>query len=187
MYLLILGLTLFIGVHLIRELKLREIALNRLGANGYKAVFSLIALSGLILIIWGKSASPFIMIYEPRYELRSITHFAMLPAFILVVAGNLPQSHLRSITLNPMVLGTAIWGAAHLWANGDLASVLLFGALMVWAVIKFSTLAVATSTDTETRKPSLLWDAAALVGGFILYSVVTIFHGQLFGIGLTFG
>jgi len=185
MYLLILGLALFVGVHLLRELKLREIAVNRLGTNAYKGVFSLVALSGLILIVWGKTASPFIMIYEPRYELRSITHFAMLPAFILVVAGNLPLSHLRSITLNPMLLGTAIWGAAHLWANGDLASGLLFGTLMVWAVIKFSTLAAARST--ESGKPSLLWDAAALVGGFMLYSLVTIFHGQLFGIGLTFG
>ena len=184
MYLLILGLTLFIGIHLLRELRLREAALNRLGANPYKAVFSLIALAGLILIVWGKSASPFIMVYEPRYELRSITHFAMLPAFILVVAGNLPLSHLRSITLNPMVLGTAVWGAAHLWANGDLASVLLFGSLTLWAVIKFFTLAAARSP--QSAEPSLLWDATALIGGFMLYSLVTIFHGQLFGIGLTF-
>jgi len=185
MYLLILGLALFVGIHLLRELRLRDAVLNKLGANAYKAVFSLIALSGLVLIIWGKSASPFVMIYEPRYELRSITHFAMLPAFILVVAGNLPLSHLRSITLNPMVLGTAIWGAAHLWANGDLASVLLFGTLLVWAIIKFASLAVARSPTAAS--PSLLWDAVALIGGFMLYSLVTIFHGQLFGIGLTFG
>ncbi|MBT8146439.1 MAG: NnrU family protein, partial [Gammaproteobacteria bacterium] len=170
MYLLILGLALFTGVHLLRELRLRDIALDKLGANGYKAAFSLIALGGLILIVWGKSASPFTMIYEPRYELRSITHFAMLPAFILVVAGNLPLSHLRSITLNPMVLGTAVWGAAHLWANGDLASVLLFGTLTLWAIIKFFSLA-ATRSPQQTR-PSLLWDATALIGGFALYSLV---------------
>lgn len=184
MFLLILGLALFVGIHLLRELRLRDTFRNRLGENGYKALYSLIALAGLILIIWGKSASSFIMVYEPRYELRSVTHFAMLPAFILLVAGNLPYSHLRSITLNPMVLGTAVWGAAHLWANGDLASVLLFGTLMVWAIIKFVSLAAAR--EPVATRPSFLWDATALIGGFALYSLVTIFHGQLFGIGLTF-
>jgi uncharacterized membrane protein len=184
MYILILGLALFVGVHLLRELKLRDIARNRLGVGAYKATFSLLALTGLVLIVWGKSMSPFIMIYEPRYELRGITHFAMLPAFILLVAGNLPLSYIRSITLNPMVLGTAVWGAAHLWANGDLASVSLFGSLTLWAVIKFSSLALAGTP--HTGKPSLLWDTTALIGGFMLYSLVTVFHGQLFGIGLTF-
>ena len=184
MTLLILGLLLFAGVHLLREFRLRENLLGRLGERGYKVFYSLVALAGIVLIIWGKSASPFIMIYEPRYELRSITHFAMLPAFILVVAGNLPASHLRSITLNPMVLGTAIWGGAHLWANGDLASVVLFGTMTAWAVIKFISLALTRSADAA--RPSVLWDTAAIIAGFIAYSLVTIYHGQLFGIGLTF-
>lgn len=184
MHILLLGLTLFVGVHLLRELNLRDIVRNSLGEKPYKATFSLIALIGLILIVLGKSMSPFIMIYEPRYELRGITHFIMLPAFILLTAGNLPLSYIRSITLNPMLLGTAIGGAAHLWANGDLASILLFGCLTVWALTKFRTLAIVRAP--HSRKPSLLWDSTALVVGYGLYSLVTIFHGQLFGIGLTF-
>ena len=185
MTLLILGLALFIGPHLLRELQLQPVLSSRLGDNVYKIAFTATALLGLLLIVWGKSASPFIMLYEPRYELRNISHFAMLPAFILLVAGNLPLSYLRSITLNPMVLGTAIWGAAHLWANGDLASVVLFGSLTVWAIIKFASL--ATSTRSGAARPSVLWDAVAIVLGTILYGVVAVFHGQLFGIGLTFG
>lgn len=184
MYLLIMGLALFLGVHLLRELRLRETAIHKLGDNLYKALFSLVALAGLALIVWGKSSSPFLMIYEPRYELRGFSHFAMLPASILVMAGNLPVSHLRHATRNPMLLGTAIWGAAHLWANGDLASLLLFGSFTCWALLKFVSLSV--SRPPADRQPSFLWDAVAVVVGFVLYGVVTVYHGQLFGIGLTF-
>ncbi|MEZ5489363.1 MAG: NnrU family protein [Gammaproteobacteria bacterium] len=184
MYLLIMGLALFLGVHLLRELRLRENAIARLGDNTYKALFSLVALAGLALIVWGKSTSSFLMIYEPRYELRGFSHFAMLPASILLVAGNLPVSHLRHATRHPMLLGTAVWGAAHLWANGDLASLLLFGSFTCWALLKFVSLTI--SQPPSARQPSLWWDFLAVVVGFILYGLVTVFHGQLFGIGLTF-
>ena len=184
MYLLILGLVLFLGVHLLREMRLRDAAIHRLGEGPYKAAFSLVALAGLALIVIGKGDAPFIMVYEPRYEMRGISHFAMLPAFILAVAGNLPVSHLRQATVHPMLLGTAVWGAAPLWANGDLASLLLFGSVAVWALIKFVTL--IRTKPSVSKKPSFLWDGLAIIIGFILYSLVTLYHGQIFGIGLTF-
>ncbi|MCB1671652.1 MAG: NnrU family protein [Gammaproteobacteria bacterium] len=186
MNLLILGLVLFLGVHLLRELHLRDMAVKRLGDRSYRITYVLIAILGIVLIVWGKSASPFIMVYEPRYELRGISHFAMLPAIILVVAGNLPLSYLRRSIRNPMVLGTAIWGAAHLWANGDLASVLLFGSFTAWAIIKFVSLALTRPAPASSQKPSLLWDVLAMFFGLVLYYFVAIFHGQLFGIGLNF-
>ncbi len=179
-----LGLFLFLGVHLLRELRLRDPLLQRLGEKPYKALYTLLALAGLVLIVWGKSRSEFIMLYEPRYELRSFSHFAMLPAFILFTAGNLPASFIRQATLHPMLLGTAIWGGAHLWANGDLASVVLFGAFTVWALVKFVTL--TASVPRHQSKPSVIWDGVAIIGGCILYGLVLVYHGHIFGIGLTF-
>ncbi|GIT63622.1 MAG: hypothetical protein Ct9H300mP22_0220 [Gammaproteobacteria bacterium] len=77
---------------------------------------------GLGLIIWGKSIAPFVMIWEPPFELRYLSSIFMIPVFILAVAGNIPMSFLRWQLRNPMLLGVIIWGVAHLWANGDLAS-----------------------------------------------------------------
>ena len=34
-----------------------------------------------------------------------------------------------------MLAGVKIWAFAHLFANGDLGSILLFGAILVWAVL----------------------------------------------------
>lgn len=184
MSLLILGLLLFLGVHLSRELRLRDAAVQRLGAGAYRGLFSLSALAGLVLIVLGKGSAPFEMVYEPRYELRGISHFAMLPASILVVAGNLPLSYQRQAIRNPMVLGVALWGAAHLWANGDLASLLLFGAFTAWALVKFVSLAL--TRPAPAGRPRWWWDALALLFGWIIYGLVTVYHGHLFGIGLNF-
>lgn len=183
MLLLTLGLGLFIGTHLLREFGLRDSVLRRLGAGPYRLSYSLVTAAGLVLIVVGKSGSPFIMLWQPVYELRYITHFLMLPATILVVAGNLPMSHLRYNLQHPMLIGTMIWGGAHLWANGDLASVVLFSSLALWALIKMTALLMRPAAD---RKPPLLrWDVIAVVCGFLLYVLIIIYHGQLFGIGLT--
>jgi uncharacterized membrane protein len=182
MIILIAGLVLFVGVHLLRELNLRESAINRLGLGRYRLAYSLIAAAGFILIIWGKSSAPFVQLYQPIYELRYISHWLMIPAFILFTAGNLPTSYLRSHTLHPMLLGTAIWGSAHLWANGDLASVLLFGSFVLWSLIKVISLVKANQRPPTNA--SIIWDVTAVIVGFLVYAIVLIYHGQLFGIGL---
>jgi len=179
--LLILGLTLFIGTHLLREFGLRRVLKQKLSKAAYMTVYSLLAVSGLVLIVLGKANAPFIMLWQPLFALQWLTILLMIPAFILVVAGNLPTSYMRAQVRHPMLLGVVIWGAAHLWSNGDLASLLLFGSLCVWAIFKLITLRNEYDPDL---KPSLKWDGIAVLAGFLVFLVVGVYHGQIFGIGV---
>ena len=105
--------------------------------GAYMGLTSLVSLAGLGLIIWGKSISPFQMVWQPIYEWRSLLALMlMIPALICVVAGNVPLSYLRKLLRNPMLLGILLWSLSHLWANGDLASILLFGSFALWSTIK---------------------------------------------------
>lgn len=184
MIILILGLTLFIGLHLTRELGVRPALVARLGSEGaYKGVYSLLALIGLVLIVWGKSAAPFTMLWAPKFELKFISHILMIPATIMLIAGNLPRSYIQHFLHNPMLGGIALWGIAHLWSNGDLASVLLFGAFTVWASFKFVSLS-AQNKGKEVKKPYPFWDIIAIVVGLIGYILISRYHGQLFGVAL---
>ncbi len=183
MTILITGLLLFIATHLIREFRLRDRLLIILGTATYKILFSLASVLGLALIIWGKSQAPFVMLWQPVYEYRQISHFLMLPAMILFTAGNLPHSHIRYAIGHPMLLGTGVWGVAHLWANGDLASLLLFGSLTLWALIKFTSLSLVKLRNQN--KPGYVWDLIAVIAGFFFYGLIMVYHGQLFGVGLT--
>lgn len=181
---LLLGLTLFFAPHLLRELGLREALISRLGPVGaYKGIYSLMSLAGIGLMVIGASASPFIMIFEPVYQYKFFSHVVMLPASILVLAGNLPMSYIRMTVKNPMLAGIALWGLAHLWANGDLASILLFGSFTLWGTFKFY---VGRNSLNFSKAPNFFWDFVALVTGLSLYLGLSTYHGQLFGVGLNF-
>ena len=185
MLLLIAGLILFLLPHLSRELGLRPAMAARFPSPGaYKGVFSLLTLLGLLLIIFGKANADFQMLWQPHFDKRWLSYFLMLPALILVVAGNFPQSFLRWHLRNPMMLGTVLWSLAHLWANGDLASVILFASIGLWAAIKFISLWKVKKPATPFTWDLLLRDVLVIVIGCFLYGAIWMWHGNLFGVGL---
>jgi uncharacterized membrane protein len=136
---LVLGLLLFFLVHLVpTRPDLRDGLVERFGQNGYRAIFSVISLAGLVLIVVGfgklqvmPGKNPELWI--PPVWTRHLAFLLMLPALILVVAAFVP-SHIRTAVKHPMLAGIKIWATAHLLANGDLASILLFGSFLAYAI-----------------------------------------------------
>ena len=182
--LLVLGLSLFIFLHQLRELRLRETLLARLSGPVYRGLLSVGVLISLWLIATGKSHAAFVQLWVPPYSLRSLTHLFMIPACILVAAGNLPLSHTRDMLHHPMLIGVAVCGIAHLLSNGDLASLLMFGSIALWAVCKVITLERVAQNKPLSAPPSLAWDAAAVFLGTVAYTFFLVFHGPLFGYAL---
>jgi uncharacterized membrane protein len=134
---MILGLVLFLGVHTLttqRELRARLIA--SWGEGGYKIGYALAALVGLALIVWGFAhyrAEGMIDIWTPPQALKHLTEALMLPAVILVVAAYI-RGRIFTMLKHPMLAGVKLWAVAHLLANGDLGSIILFGSFLAWAV-----------------------------------------------------
>lgn len=181
MILLVCGLFVFFLPHLARELGLRDRLMLELGDNRYKALFSLLSAVGLGLIIVGKAHAPFIQLWQPIYELRWLSLAAMIPSIIFVVAANLPTSGIKVRVENPLLLGTTLWSFAHLWSNGDLASLLLFGSFGAWSFSKFLLLPRTAALDSMGN----CWDVVALTGGLAVYAVIAVYHGPLFGVGIS--
>jgi uncharacterized membrane protein len=134
---MILGLVLFFGVHTLttqRDLRARFVA--SMGEGGYKIFYSLVSLAGLALIAWGFAdyrATGWIDVWYPPKAFKHITIALMLPAVILVVASYL-RGRIYTTLKHPMLTGVKLWAAAHLLANGDLGSIILFGSFLAWAV-----------------------------------------------------
>jgi uncharacterized membrane protein len=134
---MILGLVLFLGVHTLttqRELRARLIAST--GEGGYKIGYALVSLAGLVLIVWGFAhyrAAGMWEVWTPPTALKHITVALMLPAVILVVAAYI-RGRIYTTLKHPMLAGVKLWAAAHLLANGDLGSIILFGSFLGWAV-----------------------------------------------------
>jgi uncharacterized membrane protein len=164
---LIVGLVVFLGVHSLRMVApgWRDSMVDRLGEGAWKGVYSVIALAGFALIIWGfsRAATETSMVYVPPLGLRHLMFALMLPALVLAVASALPPGHIRRIARHPLLISTALWAFAHLLVNGELAAVVLFGAFLAWAVIELA--AQTVRPRAPIVRPSATYDLAAVVAG----------------------
>jgi uncharacterized membrane protein len=140
MMLLIVGIVIFLGIHLLPTVPdARASFEERLGAGAYKAVFSIVSLIGLIVIVMGYhkmqgalgGKNP--VLWDPPVWTRHIALVLMLPALIALVASQIP-SRIRNALKHPMLVAIKLWALAHLLANGDAASLILFGSFLAYAV-----------------------------------------------------
>lgn len=138
---LILGLLLFLGTHSLRIVaepwRLRTIA--RIGENAWKGGYSLLAIAGFVLVVWGygEARKAGVYLYEPPAFTRHIAGLLMLVSLVLLVAAKLPGNLIKAKLGHPMIIGVKVWAFAHLLANGRLADVVLFGSFLAWAVADF--------------------------------------------------
>ena len=138
MTLLILGLVIFLGTHAFTTAREPRAALiARLGEGPYKIGYSLLSFAGIVLIAMGYAryrAAGYIPLWNPPAGMRHLALLLMWPAFIMFVAAYLPGRIKRTLK-HPMLVSVKVWALAHLLANGDLGSMILFLAVLAWAVV----------------------------------------------------
>ncbi len=138
---LLLGLLIFLGVHSVRIVAddWRTRTRARMGELPWKGAYSLLAIVGFVLIVWGfgQARQAPVVLWVPPLPMRHIAALLTLFAFILLAAAYVPGNAIKAKLRHPMTLGVKVWALAHLLANGQLAHVLLFGAFLVWAILCF--------------------------------------------------
>lgn len=170
--LLILGLLLFLSIHAIPMLapKVRPTVVMRIGVIGWQAGYSLLALTGLILIVFGYSAahSTALVLYSPPHWMKHVNLLLMLPVFPLLFATYLP-GRIQHMAKHPMLLAVKIWAFAHLLANGSLTDVLLFGSFLIWAISARISLKKRSGVPVNGAPAHSANDAIAVIGGLGIY------------------
>ncbi|MEQ1651534.1 MAG: NnrU family protein [Hyphomicrobium sp.] len=190
MMLLIVGLILFLGVHLLpTSPDVRDGLRDRLGAGTYKAVFSVVSLIGFAIIVLGyhkmqlnPGKNP--VLWDPPVWTRHIALLLMLPSMIFLVASNVP-SRIRNAVKHPMLLSIKLWALAHLLANGDVASLLLFGTFLAYAIYDRISVkkrgALGPLGDKQPTSP--INDVIVVVAGIALYAALLMGgHAWLIGV-----
>ena len=190
MILYLLGLVIFLGVHLVPTVPAFHADLRmRFGENPYKIGFSLISLIGLVLIVVGfgevRGASWNHELWTPPVWMKHVVFLLMIPAFILLVAAYVP-SRIRTATKHPMLAAVKIWALAHLLANGDIASIILFGSFLAWAVYdRISVKKRGALGPLGAKRGGIGGDVVAVVVGLVLYVAMLKWgHPWLIGVSL---
>lgn len=186
MGILLLGLVIFFAVHSVSIVN--EPWRNRMAASmgewTWKGVYAVVALAGLVLIIWGYGLArqdP-VALYTPPLWLRHLSILLLVPVFPLLLAAYLP-GRIKAATKHPMLLATKLWAVAHLLANGMLADVFLFGGFLVWAVVDRVSMKHRTQRPVPSAPPSKVNDIIAIVAGLVLYVAFVLWlHAWLFGV-----
>jgi uncharacterized membrane protein len=184
---MIVGLVLFLGIHVLttqRERRARLIA--SMGEGGYKGVYSLVSLVGLVLIVWGFAhyrAAEWVQVWTPPTALKHLNIALMLPAVILVAAAYI-RGRIYKAVKHPMLAGVKLWAFGHLLANGDLGGIILFGSFLAWAV--FDRISLKRRTDAGGPPiPVGGWtnDLIAVAVGMVAYLALAFaFHPVVIGI-----
>lgn len=188
MYVLILGLILFLGAHSVRIFAedWRQAQIARRGQGPWKGLYSLVSIVGFGLIIWGygMARTQPVILWTPQLWARHLASLLMLFSFILLVAAYVPRNGIKSWLHHPMVLGVKLWAFAHLLANHTLADLLLFGSFLLWAVLDFR---AARQRDraagTVYPRGTLAGTLIAVVAGGLLWALFAFrAHVWLFGV-----
>jgi uncharacterized membrane protein len=190
MLVLILGIVIFLGVHSLRMVapQWREARIASMGEGGWKGAYSVASIIGFILLVWGYSIartdSP--VLYNPPFWMAHLSILLMAIAFVSLAVSQFPAGRLKPILKHPMLLAVKIWAFAHLLVNGDLASLLLFGSLLAWAV--WNRIAVKRRGAPIAKPGPVKWDIAAVVVGFVLWALfIWKLHEWLIGVAVPMG
>ena len=217
----------FLAIHFgVSGTRLRDRLVGVLGERAFRGLFALASLVGLIWMARAYSHAPDVALWGQLIVLEPIALPLVLIAFAFIVIGVSTPSPttagmesqltrevqvrgMTRITRHPFLWGTALWALVHLVINGDAASSVLFGSLLLLA------LAGTASIDAKRRRNyGERWEQfaratsnvpfAAIAAGrnqlgpalreigivrpllaIVIFAVVFALHGRLFGASLT--
>jgi len=187
MGILILGLVLFLGIHTVSTLRTaRAAVIGRLGEGPYKGLYSLVSAVGLVLIDWGfdryRSAG-YIQVWDPPFAIfHPIALVLLWFAFVALASAYAPPSKIKATLRHPMLVAVKVWALSHLLVNGDLGSMLLFGALLAWAI--YDRIAVKRRGDQGAPPVARFGrnDAIVIAIGTVAYFAILWLHESLIGV-----
>jgi uncharacterized membrane protein len=176
---------LFVTSHLVLAYPpVRTPLVMRLGERAFRGVYSVLSLALLVWVGLAYRDAPIIDVWYPPTGLKHLSLLIMPLAFVLLAAGLTTANPSviggdRSTTLtddpagvvkvtrHPVMWAIALWGIAHLLANGDVSSIVLFGAMIILALLG------ARMQDSKKRlQLGPRWDAFAARTSFIPFAAL---------------
>ena len=190
MIVLIIGLVIFFGMHLVPVTGVKSSLIERMGEKKYQSIFSIISLVGFIIIIYGFSlidtCNPMMADCETdnfylwdSFEYSKEISFLLMPISIIFIVASQMKSNIKKVVHHPMLIGVLIWSFVHLLSTGDLRSIILFASFGVFSIID---IIFTRKTAEQGISFSILNDIVVIVVGLVLYSIILYFHEYVSGL-----
>ena len=190
MIVLIIGLVIFFGIHLVPVTGVKSSLIERMGEKKYQSIFSIISLVGFIIIIYGFSLidtcnsmmadceTDNFYLWD-SFEYSKEISFLLMPISIIFIVASQMKSNIKKVVRHPMLIGVLIWSFVHLLSTGDLRSIILFASFGAFSIID---IIFTRKTAEQGISFSILNDVVVIVVGLVLYSIILYFHEYVSGL-----
>lgn len=170
--LLIAGILLWYGAHLFKRVapKIRK----QMGNRG-KGLVALVLLAGIVLMVLGYRGVDRIDLWYPPGWLTYLNNLMMLVAIYLFSPAPRKGALLNGMR-HPMLIGFLLLTGAHLLVSGDLASIILFGALGIWAILEIVVINHAEPDWHPGEKGAIAQDGLFFAVSAVLLVVIGYVH-----------
>lgn len=180
---LIAGLAIFISVHLLSAAAPASVAglKDAVGANAYRTVYSVLVLVGITLIVFGWRQAIPIVVYAPPTWGKHTALLLMLAAIYLFGASHAKLAVTR-VVRHPQLTAVLLWSLAHLMANGDIRSLVMFTSLGAWAAVEIP---LINRREGEWQKPPPASGRSEIIGlvvSAVVYLVLLALHPYFAGV-----
>tara|TARA_B100000497_G_scaffold118594_1_gene145037 strand:+ start:854 stop:1402 length:549 start_codon:yes stop_codon:yes gene_type:complete len=150
----------------------------RLGSAGRPLVAVSIVLSVILMILGYQQAEGPIW-WGRQSALVGINNLLVLIGFYMIT-GSIIGARISRFIRHPQLTAIKLWAIAHLLVNGDLASLILFGGLLIWAVLTVMLINRQEKSPVQEQGPvAWLREAGALSTAIVIYGLVGYAHGWL--------
>ncbi len=172
---LILGVALWWAAHLFK--RIAPDARARLGERG-KGLVAVALLVSVVLMVIGYRVAGGAVYWGRSPALVGINNLLVLAGFYLFAASGM-KTRVTRLTRHPQLIGFSLWAVGHLLVNGDVASIVLFGGLLLWALVEMVLINRAEPAWSPPPPAPMRKEVMAVVGGVVVYLVVAVVHGWL--------
>ena len=181
---LLVGIALWAGAHMFR--RLAPEARARMGdptdpKDKSKGLFAILIVLSIVIMVYGYRWAEFIYVWQPPAFFTHINNLLMLLAFYTFGASAAKPAKvwLGTKIRHPQLVAFKLWAVAHLLVNGDLASILLFGLLLLWAGAEVALINRAEGPWTPPQRAPVRKEIVLVVITLVLFVVVALIHNWL--------
>ncbi len=172
---MVLGLALWWGAHLFKRLApARRAALGDAG----KGLVTAGIVAGVALMVAGYRGAGQIDLWSPPAVLTHVNNLLMLLAVYLFAASGM-KTRITRVIRHPQLTAVKTWAVAHLLVNGDVASLILFGGILAWAVVEVIVINRAGPRPAPNPSAPIGKEIGAIVGAVLVTGAIGWVHNWL--------
>ncbi len=177
-----LALTAFLGTHFVpTRPAIRARLIEAMGRRAWFSIYGLVSLAVTVWVIWAAGRAPYVELWPQLPWTRWVPNLALpvaialttcgLPARTVTLGGprvsklDLERPGFAALTRHPLLWALTLWSGSHLFPNGNLAHVILFGGFAAMG------LAGMAAFDARTRRALSPLDARAYFAATAMLSL----------------